>query len=256
MKFGVITDCFKKNLTESISLAGGLGFDGVQIYATTGAFSPEVLTVEKKAEFRTLLQKKKLELSALCGGLDGYGFEIACDNPRRVQKTKRVIDLAAEFCAPVVTTHIGVIPSDKKDPVWRDMRDALTECGRYAAENGVTLAVETGPEPAVRLKEFLDATEGGVGANLDPANLVMVTGEDPVEAVKVLGKYIVHTHVKDGIMLKKCDPKIIYDHFALGRIEALNIADYFKETPVGEGRSIFRFILRHCAESGMMDFLP
>ena len=44
MKLGVITDCFKKDTKESIALAGSLGFDGVQIYATTGAFSPDTLT--------------------------------------------------------------------------------------------------------------------------------------------------------------------------------------------------------------------
>ena len=43
MKLGVITDCFKLPLGESISLAGSLGFDGIQIYATTGEFSPAVL---------------------------------------------------------------------------------------------------------------------------------------------------------------------------------------------------------------------
>ena len=71
--------------------------------------------------------------------------------------------------------------------------------------------------------------------NLDPANFVMVTNQDPVEAVMLLGEYIVHTHAKDGIMLKQTDPEIIYDCFAQGGIEALNIADYFLETPLGEG---------------------
>ena len=63
----------------------------------------------------------------------------------------------------------------------------------------------------------------------------MVTGQDPVDAVKLLGKYIVHTHAKDGVMLKATDPEIIYNCFAEGGIEALNVADYFLETPLGEG---------------------
>ena len=79
----------------------------------------------------------------------------------------------------------------------------------------------------------------GVGVNLDPANFVMVTDQDPVEAVNMLGKYIVHTHVKDGVMLKKTDPEIIYEHFATGGIEALNVADFFLETPLGEGKVDF-----------------
>ena len=59
--------------------------------------------------------------------------------------------------------------------------------------------------------------------------------KDAVEAVYILKDYIVHTHLKDGKMLKRTDPKIIYDHFAVGGIDGLNSRDFFIETPVGEG---------------------
>lgn len=239
MKIGVITDCFKKPLSEAVSLAGELNFDGVQIYATTGEFSPETLTTERKAAIKAQLAQCGLEISALCGDMGGYGYQIEADNPERIEKTKAIIDLAVEFGTKVITTHIGVIPNDRNHPRYQTMLAALNACGSYAKEKGVTLAIETGPESAKTLKMFLDDTCGGVGVNLDPANFVMVTGQDPVEAVEILGQYIVHTHVKDGVMLKKTDPQIIYDHFAEGGIEALNVADYFLETPLGEGKVDF-----------------
>ena len=235
MKIGVITDCFKLQLDESIKLAGKLGFDGIQIYATTGEFSPEVLTTERKSEVRSLLMENHLEISALCGDMGGYGFQIESDNAERIQKTKRIIDLAEEFEVGVITTHIGVIPENKDNPRYSVMLDAMCKCGEYAADKKITLAIETGPEKASTLLSFLQDTNGGIGVNLDPANFVMVTGQDPVEAVQVLGKYIVHTHAKDGVMLKQTDPEIIYDCFAKGGIEALNVADYFLETPLGDG---------------------
>lgn len=239
MKIGVISDCFKLPLADSIQLAGEMGFDGIQIYATTGEFSPAVLTSARKAEIRTLLQENRLTISALCGDMGGYGFQIAGDNPERIEKTERIIDLAAEFGVPVVTTHIGVIPADKAHPRYAVMLDAMRRCGAYAAARGVTLAIETGPEKASVLRAFIEDTDGGVGVNLDPANFVMVTGQDPVEAVELLGGYIVHTHAKDGVMLRQTDPEIIYDCFARGGIEALNVADYFLETPLGEGHVDF-----------------
>ena len=235
MKIGVITDCFKLPLDESIKLAGKLGFDGIQIYATTGEFSPEVLTTERKSEVRSLLMENHLEISALCGDMGGYGFQIESDNAERIQKTKRIIDLAEEFEVGVITTHIGVIPENKDNPRYSVMLDAMCKCGEYAADKKITLAIETGPEKASTLLSFLQDTNGGIGVNLDPANFVMVTGQDPVEAVQVLGKYIVHTHAKDGVMLKQTDPEIIYDCFAKGGIEALNVADYFLEAPLGDG---------------------
>ena len=239
MKIGVITDCFKLPLDESIKLAGKLGFDGIQIYATTGEFSQEVLTTERKSEVRSLLMENHLEISALCGDMGGYGFQIESDNAERIQKTKRIIDLAEEFEVGVITTHIGVIPENKDNPRYSVMLDAMCKCGEYAADKKITLAIETGPEKASTLLSFLQDTNGGIGVNLDPANFVMVTGQDPVEAVQVLGKYIVHTHAKDGVMLKQTDPEIIYDCFAKGGIEALNVADYFLETPLGVGNVDF-----------------
>jgi sugar phosphate isomerase/epimerase len=119
----------------------------------------------------------------------------------------------------------------------------------------VTLASETGPETAATLKGFLDSMHGGVGVNLDPANFVMVTGQDPVEAVYLLKDYIVHTHAKDGVMLKKTSPQVIYDHFADGGIEALNVADYFKETVLGEGQVNFDAYLAALRDIGYDGFL-
>ena len=135
------------------------------------------------------------------------------------------------------------------------MLDALTKCGEYAAAKGITLAIETGPETAKTLFEFLEKTNGGVGVNLDPANFVMVTGQDPVEAVELLGKYIVHTHAKDGVMLKSTDPEIIYEHFATGGIEALNVADFFLETPLGEGKVDFPAYIAALKKAGFDGYL-
>ncbi len=236
MKLGVITDCFKKSHFEGIKIASKLGLNGVQIYATTGEFSAETLTAEDKAKYKDLLKKENLVVSALCGDMGGYGFEIEKDNAERIEKTKRIIDLAVEFGTSVVTTHIGVIPEDKSNPRYNVMLSALTECGIYAKEKGVTLAIETGPEKAKTLLAFLQDTKGGVGVNLDPANFTMVTGQDAVEAVYLLKDYIVHTHLKDGKMLDpNQDPTDVYHAFAVGGVDALNACEGFKELPIGEG---------------------
>ena len=255
MKIGVITDCFKKTHAEGIAQAAELGLDGVQIYATTGDFSP-ALPQEQKAEYKALLKEKGLVVSALCGDMGGYGFEIAEDNAERIEKTKRVIDLAVEFGTNVVTTHIGVIPDDKTHPRYQTMLAALTECGLYAQEKGVTLAIETGPEKAATLLAFVKDTKGGVGVNLDPANFTMVTGQDAVEAVYVLKDYIVHTHVKDGKMLdKNQNPADVYHAFAVGGVDALNACKGFAELPIGDGDVDWDGYLKALKEIGYAGFL-
>ena len=257
MKLGVISDCFKRSIEESISLAGKLGMDGIQIYAVSGEFCPEVLLAsEEKIEYyKRLLKENNLVVSALCGDLGGHGFEIEADNAVRVERTNRIVDLACKFDTKVVTTHIGVIPDDESAPKYKIMLDAIRKCGEYAASKGVTLAIETGPETAPVLSGFVAKTGKGVGVNLDPANFVMVTGQDPAEAVYMLRDYIVHTHLKDGKMLKKSNPVEIYNVFAEGGIEGLNVADYFIETPVGEGDVDFSAYVGALKEIGYDGFL-
>ena len=255
MKIGVITDCLKKGHFDGISLVADLGLDGVQIYATTGEFSPS-LTAEEKQKYKDLLKEKGLVVSALCGDMGGYGFEVEKDNAERIEMTKAIIDLAVEFGTSVVTTHIGVIPDDKTNPRYGVMLKALTECGIYAKEKGVTLAIETGPEKAKTLLAFLRDTKGGVGVNLDPANFTMVTGQDAVEAVYLLKDYIVHTHAKDGVMLdKNQDPTDVYHAFAVGGVDALNACSGFKELPLGEGDVDWKNYIKALKEIGYDGFL-
>ena len=255
MKIGVITDCFKQSHFEGIELAAKLGLQGVQVYATTGEFSP-ALSETEKAKYKQALKENGLVVSALCGDMGGYGFEREEDNAERIEKTKQIVDLAVEFGANVVTTHIGVIPEDKSNPRYEVMLKALTECGLYAKTKGVTLAIETGPEKAKTLLAFLQDTKGGVGVNLDPANFTMVTGQDAVEAVYLLKDYIVHTHAKDGVMLdKNQDPTAVYHAFAVGGVDALNACEGFKEVPLGEGEVDWTAYMNALKEIGYDGFL-
>ena len=255
MKIGAITDCFGKGNINAINTAAKLGINGVQIYATSGEFSID-MSDEKKAEYKKALADNGLVVSALCGDMGGYGFEIEADNAARVEKTKRIVDLALEFGTNVVTTHIGVIPADKNDPKYAVMLAALTECGLYAQSKGATLAIETGPEKAATLLQFLKDTKGGVGVNLDPANFTMVTGQDAVEAVYMLKDYIVHTHAKDGNMLDpEQDPADVYHAFAIGGVDALNACRGFEEVPLGEGSVDWDNYIKALREIGFDGFL-
>jgi sugar phosphate isomerase/epimerase len=255
MKIGVITDCFRCPLKEALRKAAALGFGGVQIYATGGEFNASLLKRPTEMEdYVKLLKDLGLSVSALCGDMGGHGFEIRRDNGERIEKTKRIIDLAAAYASAVVTTHIGVIPEDEGSPVYSALLEAMDTLGIYGKQQGVTLAIETGPEKPETLKNFILQTHGGVGVNLDPANFVMVTGVDPAAAAGLLGSYTVHTHVKDGIMKKQTSPAVIYNIFAEGGIEDFRMGDYFIETPVGEGTVDFDAYLGVLKKAGYDGF--
>ena len=83
----------------------------------------------------------------------------------------------------------------------------------------------------------------------------MVSGDDPVKAVHTLAPYIVHTHAKDGRMVKYHDPEIIYDFFADGGITDLRMEDCFTELPLGEGGVDWDNYLKALREIGYDGYL-
>jgi len=207
---GAILESFKLPTPEAIKSAAKIGASGIQMYATKGEHAPENLNKDQRKELLDMVKSEGLVFSALCGDL-GKGFGHADLNPELIEKSKRIIELALDLETNIVTTHIGVVPTDPSHERYKIMQEACFELSRFADSMNAHFAIETGPETSTVLKGFLDALGStGVGVNLDPANLVMVTGDDPVKAVHNLKDYIVHTHAKDGIKLRDGNPEFIY----------------------------------------------
>lgn len=249
---GVIIDSFRVDIKSAVKKAAEVGANGIQVYSTSGEMAPENLVGQKRADFRSLVADNGLVISALCGDLGGGGFTDPEKNVWKVEKSKRILDLAKELGTDVVTTHIGVVPEDENTDRFKIMQEACFELSRYADDIGAHFAIETGPEKSATLKKFLDSLGStGVVVNLDPANLVMVTGDDPAGAVHNLKDYIVHTHAKDGKQNYYVDPDIIY-----GMVEShIVTADSFIEVPLGEGSVNWDEYLKALEDIGYKGFL-
>lgn len=248
---GVIIDSFRTDIPTAVKKAAEVGAQGIQVYATRGEMAPENMNAQRIADFKALVADNGLVISALCGDLGG-GFGNKEENLGKVERSKRILDLAKELGTNVVTTHIGVVPTDSSIDRYKVMQEACFELSRYADEIGAHFAIETGPETSAILKGFLDSLGStGVGVNLDPANLVMVTGDDPAGAVYNLQKYIVHTHAKDGKQLYYKDPEIIYGLVK----DSLVTGPSFLEVPLGEGQVPWEKYLNALEDIGYKGFL-
>ena len=249
---GVIIDSFRCDLKEAVKKAAAVGANGIQVYASRGEMDPDNMTIAKRKEFLDVVKSNGLVISALCGDLGGGGFSIAENNPWKIEKSKRIIEMAKELETDVVTTHIGVVPEDVNHDRYKIMQEACFQLAEFADSINAHFAVETGPETSANLKKFLDSLGSkGVGVNLDPANLVMVTGDDPVQAVYNLKDYIVHTHAKDGKQLFYLEPEIVYGV----KKDIIVEDDSFIEVPLGEGSVDFPKYLKALEDIGFKGFL-
>lgn len=251
---GAMTDSFKTDFQTAVKKAKAIGALGLQTYCTYGDFAPENMTDAKIADTLDIVKSYGLVFSAICGDL-GHGFTDQETNPANIDKSKRIMELAKKLECNIVTTHIGVVPSDPNHDRYKIMQEACFELAEFADSMDSHFAVETGPETSATLKGFLDSLNSkGVAVNLDPANLVMVTGDDPVQAVYNLKDYIVHTHAKDGIMVKKSNPEYIYR--SVHPIpEEYRDGKFFEEVPLGTGSVPFADYLKALEDIGYRGFL-
>ena len=249
---GVILDSFCCPFDEAVKRAVDCGAEGLQMYVVSGEFAPESFTTSRRREVLDIVKSKGLVFSALCGDF-GQGFYDEDKNPLLIERSKRIIELAKELETNIVTTHIGVVPSDASSRKYSVMQNACSQLGRYADGLDAFFAVETGPERSIVLKKFLDSLgTKGLSVNFDPANLVMVQGERPSEAVYNLRDYIVHTHAKDGVRLADVSAEQLYGNDIENEIDA---ARAFKELPLGEGDVDFENYLKALADMGYSGFL-
>lgn len=256
MKIGVIVESFRLPFREGVEMAASIGAQGIQAYATGGYLNVDVSDDHLK-EALDIVKSNGLIFSAICGDF-GTGFADAENNPFYVERSKRVLDLAKKLECNVVTTHIGTVPEEECEKK-EVMRKACAELARYADSIGSAFAVETGPETGKVLCGFLDSLgAGGVRVNFDPANLVMVAGDRPETAVHELGKYIVHTHAKDGVKLDESlpsDVNIVVGDEAKDHDALLAMGQEFIELPLGTGGVNFDLYLPELKKTGYDGFL-
>ena len=251
---GVILESFRTDRSTAIKKAAAIGANGIQMHSTYGENAPENLSAQARKDLLREVKDNGLVFSALCGDL-GHGFGDKERNPQLIEKSKAIIDLAKELETNVVTTHIGVVPADPTHDRYKIMQEACFKLAEYADSLDAHFAIETGPETSLVLKHFLDSLNStGVAVNLDPANLRMVTGDDPVQAVYNLQKYIVHTHAKDGNLLVRGNPEYLYG-VTHPIPEEVKKTRYYEEVPLGTGSVDFPNYLKALEDIGYRGFL-
>lgn len=192
---------------EALKKAKEIGIGVVQV----GPLPEEWYGVEGRERLKRVAEELGLELSAVCVAYKGEDYSdmekvretVGLTNPRflpeRMEHTKRVVEFALFLGVDKITLHIGVIPRDMEAPEYERLLEVAKEIADYCGERNIIFALETGQETAEEQREFIERTgRPNVKVNFDPANMILYGTGRPVEAIGVLGPYIVHTHAKDG----------------------------------------------------------
>jgi sugar phosphate isomerase/epimerase len=196
LQIGVRLESLGLPVRRALPEAERMGAAGVQVDAV-GDLSPNNLSQTGRREFRHLLRTHNLEMTALGCPLR-HGLDVAENQEGRIDHVRKVLSLSFDLDARMAIVQAGRIPEDPADPSATLFREALLALGQYGDRTGTVLAMETGLESGEVLARFLAQFDtGGLGANYDPANLLM-NGFDPYESARALHGRIVHCHAKDA----------------------------------------------------------
>jgi sugar phosphate isomerase/epimerase len=162
-----------------------------------------------------IIRASGLEVSATCIGFESEDYSsiqsIAATGgfrpdqfwEQRLDRTIAFADFTKALGVTQLMAHIGFVPHDQSDPAYRVMIDRIRRICDEFGQREITLVMETGQEKASDLLEFMGAVDRpNIGANFDPANMVLYGAGDPVEAVTLLKDKILHVHMKDATWSK------------------------------------------------------
>ena len=195
-KIGIRLEALGLPLRRALKEAQRLGVTGVQMDAT-GDLSPHTLSPSGRRAIRVLLRSHNLELTALgCALRRDLGN--ADDQQQRIDYTKAVLSLSLDLGTRVVLVQAGRVPDQADDVRGVLLTEALRCLGRHANRIGAMLALETGLDSGAALAAFLDRFDtGGLGVNLDPANLLL-HDFDPCASGRALRDKVVHARATDA----------------------------------------------------------
>lgn len=196
---------------ESIEKVLEVGVNNAQM----GRPADEWLAGEKAAQLKQSIVDTGITITAVFCGFDGesyadvptvrrtVGFVPKATRAERLVKAKEIADFAKFIGCTIVAAHVGFVPEDDSDPDYADIVRAVADFAEHLKGNGQVLSLETGQETGECLLRFLKDLEregaDNVRVNFDPANMLLYGTGGPIEALRLVGSYVVSCHCKDGV---------------------------------------------------------
>lgn len=218
MKTGVFTVSMPEyNIIDTVKVLKELGYDGVEWrVAQVPKETPEDVPFERRYWNNNLstinietIESEALEIKNLC---HQYGIEIfgltTYLRPHEVTEIESVLKAAKTMNAPRVRVFTPNYNDEcEHEALFESTKKQLRALESLAMTYGVAIVFEihmdnilASPSAALRLLNGYDPKY--LGVIFDPGNMVYEGYEDYKKAFEMLGDYLHHVHIKNGMLVK------------------------------------------------------
>lgn len=193
----------KKNLFEAMRFFRSIGHEGIEVrVAADGQINPETYTPQQGKDVVRAAEDIGIRICCLTSYYNDFVSPEKRDT--EIGGLKRIAEMAAELGCPLIRAMGGKCNTrEKRAEVIRARSiEGLQVVADHAARLGVKLAVEThiGFQclTAGATADFVRTVDRpNVGILLDYAWVHYAGAESAVQALKAVGPYLLHCHVKD-----------------------------------------------------------
>ena len=145
-----------EGLGVHLEVARDLGVPTVHLHAPT----PASRTEQRAKEFLAKLKEYGIRISVVFGGFPGesyadiptvcrtVGLVPPATRAERLADMKDISDFARRLGVDTVALHLGFVPHDASDPLYKDVVAVTQELCDHCRANGQRLHLETGQESA------------------------------------------------------------------------------------------------------------
>jgi len=194
-------------LGVKLEVAHELGVPTIQLHAPQAA----TRTPQNARAFLERLADLGIRLTAVFGGFEGesyadiptvtrtVGLVPPATRSARTKEMKEIADFARLLEVDVVALHLGFVPHDTSDALYREVLAVTRDVCDHCASQRQALPLETGQEAADTLVRFIgDVERDNLFVNFDPANMILYGSGEPIEALEKVGRWVRSVHCKDG----------------------------------------------------------
>jgi L-ribulose-5-phosphate 3-epimerase len=194
-------------LGVKLEVAHELEVPTIQLHAPQKA----TRTQDNAKRFLDRLAGFGIRITAVFGGFDGESYAdiptvtrtVGLVPPEtragRTREMKEIADFARLLGVDVVALHLGFVPHDGSDPLYRDVLAVTRDVCDHCRGQKQALHLETGQESADSLLQFIaDVERDNLFINFDPANMILYGSGEPIEALEKVGRYVRSVHCKDA----------------------------------------------------------
>lgn len=191
---------FHLPVKRGLEQAARLGFGAVELDAASGEVSPSQMSESGRRHLSRFCRNLGLGLAALSADVGPGGLANAAAVDAHVERTLRILELAAALHVPVVTADAGSMVDPRSGEPSAVALDALRAIADHADRVGTIFGLQSGPDsPDALHRLFREIGCPSLKVCLDPAMLARF-GHVPLEAVGALAEDIALSHLGDATL--------------------------------------------------------